>query len=67
MAAAHIAAGPAPALDPAGLDERQRGARRKLLETIAKVGDEVVELDEQLVQLDAYATRHPPAPTWLFV
>jgi len=40
MAAAHIATGPAPALDADSLDEHQRGARRKLHETIAKVSDD---------------------------
>jgi len=40
MAATHIAAGPAPALDTDTLDEPQRSARRKLHETIAKVSDD---------------------------
>ncbi|HHJ13180.1 MAG TPA: leucine--tRNA ligase [Gammaproteobacteria bacterium] len=37
----HVSAGPAPGLDPAGLDEAQKAFRRKLHETIHKVGDDV--------------------------
>jgi leucyl-tRNA synthetase len=40
MAGNHAAAGPAPALDVASLDEQQRNVRRKLHETIAKVSDD---------------------------
>ncbi len=36
----HVAAGPAPALDAAALDGAQKAIRRKLHETIAKVGDD---------------------------
>ncbi len=36
----HVAAGPAPALDVAALTAEQRAIRRKLHETIAKVGDD---------------------------
>jgi leucyl-tRNA synthetase len=36
----HVAAGPVEALDPAALDPAQRAIRRKLHETIAKVGDD---------------------------
>ncbi|HEX4895407.1 MAG TPA: class I tRNA ligase family protein, partial [Solimonas sp.] len=36
----HVAAGPAPALDKGALDEAQKGLRRKLHETLAKVGDD---------------------------
>ncbi|HEX7111144.1 MAG TPA: leucine--tRNA ligase, partial [Mizugakiibacter sp.] len=38
---AHVAAGPAPALDAAALDARQRTMRRQLHETIQKVGDDI--------------------------
>ena len=37
---AHVAAGPAPKLDPASLDPAQKALRRKLHETIEKVGDD---------------------------
>ena len=37
----HAAAGPAAPLDPAALDRGQRDLRRKLHETIAKVGDDL--------------------------
>jgi len=40
MAGAHIAAGPAPALDVTTLDESQKNVRRKVHETIAKVSDD---------------------------
>jgi len=40
MAGAHIAAGPAPALDVTTLDESQKNIRRKVHETIAKVSDD---------------------------
>jgi leucyl-tRNA synthetase len=36
----HVAAGPAPALDVAALNAEQKAIRRKLHETIAKVGDD---------------------------
>ncbi|HWT16008.1 MAG TPA: leucine--tRNA ligase [Patescibacteria group bacterium] len=38
---AHVAAGPAPQLDPGGLNADQKALRRKLHETIAKVGDDL--------------------------
>ncbi|MEN6538878.1 MAG: leucine--tRNA ligase [Mizugakiibacter sp.] len=38
---AHVAAGPAPALEAAALDARQKALRRQLHETIQKVGDDV--------------------------
>ncbi|MDE1958907.1 MAG: leucine--tRNA ligase [Xanthomonadaceae bacterium] len=38
---AHVAAGPAPALDRAALTPAQRGLRRQLHETIAKVSDDL--------------------------
>ena len=41
MAIAHIDAGPAPALDVDALDDEQRQVRRKLHETINKVGDDI--------------------------
>ncbi len=37
----HVAGGPAAPLDPAALDTGQRALRRKLHETIAKVGDDL--------------------------
>ncbi|WP_028079844.1 leucine--tRNA ligase [Solimonas soli] len=37
---AHVEAGPAPALDKAALNDAQKALRRKLHETIAKVGDD---------------------------
>jgi len=37
----HVSAGAAPALDAAAVDDAQRAFRRKLHETIAKVGDDV--------------------------
>jgi leucyl-tRNA synthetase len=40
LAGRHIAAGAAPALDVARMDDAQRAARRKLHETIAKVSDD---------------------------
>jgi leucyl-tRNA synthetase len=40
MAGNYAAAGPAPALDKAALNDQQKGIRRKLHETIAKVGDD---------------------------
>ena len=65
LIAGHVAAGPAPALDVAALDDSQRGARRKTHETIAKVGDDygrrqtfntaiaaVMELCNELGRLD---------------
>jgi leucyl-tRNA synthetase len=39
--AEHVAAGKAPALEPAALDEIQQALRRQLHETLAKVGDDV--------------------------
>jgi leucyl-tRNA synthetase len=36
----HVAEGPAPALDPSGLDAGQKALRRQLHETIQKVGDD---------------------------
>ena len=39
--AAHANAGPAPALDTGGLDDRQRELRRQVHETIAKVTDDL--------------------------
>jgi leucyl-tRNA synthetase len=38
---AHVASGPAPALAPEGLDSAHKALRRKLHETIEKVGDDV--------------------------
>jgi leucyl-tRNA synthetase len=38
---AHVAAGPAPALDASALNAEQKALRRKLHETIAKVGDDL--------------------------
>ncbi|GAB5451502.1 MAG: leucine--tRNA ligase [Halioglobus sp.] len=65
MAAAHVEAGPASALDVAALDEQQKSARRKTHETIAKVSDDygrrqtfntaiaaVMELCNELGKLD---------------
>ncbi|MAT95044.1 MAG: leucine--tRNA ligase [Halioglobus sp.] len=65
LAAAHIAGGNAPALDRAALDRAQRDVRRKIHETIAKVGDDygrrqtfntaiaaVMELCNELGKLD---------------
>jgi len=40
IAGAHVAGGPAPALDAASLDAQQRNIRRKTHETIAKVSDD---------------------------
>ncbi|MCB1689704.1 MAG: leucine--tRNA ligase [Halioglobus sp.] len=40
MAGNHTAAGPSPALDAAALNEQQKAIRRKVHETIAKVGDD---------------------------
>ena len=65
MVAEHLAAGPAPALDPAALDDTARDGRRKIHETIAKVSDDygrrqtfntaiaaVMELCNELGRLD---------------
>ncbi len=65
LAAEHIDGGPAPAVDPAALDARQKDARRKTHETIAKVSDDygrrqtfntaiaaVMELCNELARLD---------------
>jgi leucyl-tRNA synthetase len=41
LVTADVAEGPAPALDPAALDDAQRELRRKTHETIAKVGDDI--------------------------
>ena len=41
LVAAHANAGPAPALDTGGLDDRQRELRRQVHETIAKVTDDL--------------------------
>ena len=41
MVADHVAAPPAPALDPGALDDAQRALRRAVHGTIAKVGDDV--------------------------
>jgi leucyl-tRNA synthetase len=70
LVAGHVAAGPAPALDAAALDEAQKAARRKTHETIAKVGDDygrrqtfntaiaaVMELCNELAKLDADAPQ----------
>jgi leucyl-tRNA synthetase len=38
---AHVAAGPAPALDPAGLGPAQRDLRRQVHQTLAKVSDDL--------------------------
>jgi leucyl-tRNA synthetase len=40
LVARHVAAGPAPALDPQSLDDHSRDIRRKIHETIAKVSDD---------------------------
>jgi leucyl-tRNA synthetase len=40
LVAAHCGAGQPPALEPVGLDERQKAVRRKTHETIAKVSDD---------------------------
>jgi len=65
IAGQHIASGPAPALDTASLDAKQKNVRRKTHETIAKVSDDfgrrqtfntaiaaVMELCNELTGLD---------------
>jgi len=66
LVSTHVALGSAPALDMAQLDDAQKAARRKLHETIAKVGDDygrrqtfntaiaaVMELCNELGKLDS--------------
>jgi leucyl-tRNA synthetase len=67
---AHLALGESPALDTSALNEQQRAARRKIHETIAKVGDDygrrqtfntaiaaVMELCNELGKLDAQSAQ----------
>ncbi len=70
MAAKHTAAGPAPALDVAALNDQQKSIRRKVHETIAKVSDDygrrqtfntaiaaIMELCNELGKLDSDGAR----------